>query len=287
MGKIIISSDSTCDLSQELCARYDIHILPLTIILGEETLKDGENVFPDDIYRFVQEKGVLPKTSASTLEEYRNWFLHFREQDPDCSIIHFNISSDMSGSYNGCRLASEEVPNTYAIDSRNLSTGIGQLAIEAAILRDQGLSAPEIVQELHRLRDKLDVSFVLDTLQYMVKGGRCSSVTALGANLLKLKPCLAVDQGVLGVTKKYRGKLISCIEEYVTDRLQGKEHLRYDRIFVTHSGIDEEIVQAACERVRELQPAFKEILVTRAGCSVSTHCGPGTLGVLFFDEDRQ
>ena len=283
MGKVVICADSTCDLSNEQVERYDIHVLPLDIILGETAYKDGVDVTPDDIYKYVEQTGQLPKTAAGTYAMYLDWFQEKKRLGDE--VIHFNISAEMSGTHQNCRMAAAEVEGCYAVDSRNLSTGIGQLVIEACVLRDEGKSAGEIVKIIDERKQELDVSFVLNTLNFMVKGGRCSSVAALGANLLKLKPCIEVRNGKMDVCKKYRGKLVSCLQEYVAERLGGKQNLRYDRIFVTHSGCSQEEIDAACQKVKEVQPHFKEIIVTRAGCSVSTHCGPATLGVLFFDKD--
>lgn len=279
MKKIIISSDSTCDLSKELIEKYDIKIVPMIINLGTEEYLDGVTISPDDIYNYFNTTGQLAKTSAISYQDYYDWFK--KCTDEGYSVIHFCISSDMSATYNNCRMAAKNFDNCYSIDSRNLSTGIGQLVIEACIKNDGNTKVEEIVEYIEEIKQKLNVSFVIDTLKYLQKGGRCSALAALGANMLQLKPCIDVKNGKMDVTKKYRGKMSVCLENYVVDRLANRDDLKLDRIFVTHSGCSEEIINQVVEKVKELQP-FKEILVTRAGGTVSTHCGPNTLGVLFF-----
>lgn len=276
--KIKITSDSTSDLGQELMARCGVSVFPLAVAMGGRDYRDGVDITPDDIYRHVAAGGELPKTAAVNLAQYQDFWKDFSVNYD--AVIHLNISAEFSSCYQNACLAAESFDNVYVVDSRNLSTGHGLLVVKAAELAEQGASAAEIVQVLRETVDKIDASFILDQLEYLKKGGRCSSIVALGANLLKLKPCIEVRDGKMSVGKKYRGAYEKCLLKYITDRLEGRTDLDLDRIFVTHSGLDEALVKAAVNRVRELQP-FREICVTVAGSTISSHCGPNTIGVLF------
>lgn len=275
---IKITSDSTCDLSPELLKRYDIELFPLSVVLDDRPLKDGLEVTPDDIYRHVEAAGTLPTTSAISVGEYQERFAVLSAQHE--AVIHINISAEFSSCHQNACIAAEEFGNVYVVDSRNLSTGHGHVVLEAALAVQRGMAALEIVDLLRDLTGRVEASFVLDQLAYMVKGGRCSAVTALGANLLKLKPCIEVRDGKMGVVKKYRGAFAKCLAEYVKDRLEGRNDLVHERIFITYSSPMPETVQAVREAVAKYAP-FTEILETRAGCTVSSHCGLGTLGILF------
>lgn len=279
MKKIIITSDSTCDLSKEIIEKYNINIIPMPINLGTDGYLDGVTIFPDDIYNYFNTTGQLAKTSAISYQDYYDWFKKWT--DDGYSVIHFCISSEMSATYNNCRMAAENFKDCYPIDTRNLSTGIGQLVIEACVKNDGNADAVEIVEYINEIKQKLNVSFVIDTLKYLQKGGRCSALAALGANMLQLKPCIEVKDGKMDVAKKYRGKMSICLDNYVNDKLKNNENVKLDRIFVTHSGCSEEIINQVVKKVKELQP-FNEVLITRAGGTISTHCGPNTLGILFF-----
>ena len=276
--KIKITSDSTCDLSPEQIAKHDIGILPLTVTMGDTNHLDGVDIKADDIYAHVAQGGGLPKTSANNIGQYQEAFeTYLKEYD---AVIHLNISSGFSSSYQNACLAAEDFENVYIIDSFNLSTGHGLLVMKAAELAESGMDAAAIVEVLRETAGRVDASFILDKLEYLKMGGRCSAAAALGANLLKLKPCIEVKDGKMGVGKKYRGAFEKCLKEYITDRLADREDLELDRIFITHSGVSEEWLKIAEETIRELQP-FKEICITRAGCTVSSHCGPDTIGVLY------
>lgn len=276
--KIKITSDSTCDLSQDLVTRYDLAILPLSVAMGEKNYHDGVDITPSDIYRHVDNGGELPQTAAVNLTQYQEFWKPFAAQYD--AVIHLNISSEFSSCYQNACLAAENYDKVYVIDSRNLSTGHGLLVLKAAELAASGMEAAQIAQVLRETAGKVHASFVPDRLDYLKKGGRCSSVAALGANLLKLKPCIEVKDGKMVVSKKYRGSFEKVLREYVADHLAQREDLDLSRIFVTHSGMDEAQVQAVVEQLKSLHP-FREVLVTVAGCTVSSHCGPGTLGVLF------
>lgn len=279
MGKsIIISSDSTCDLNKELIERYQIRVLPLGVTLGDDVYRDGVDITPDEIYAYHARTGQLPKTSAINMAENADFFAELTRDGS--AVIHFTISSSMSATYNNARVAAEEFEDVYVIDSKNLSTGNGLLVVAAAEMAKQGMEAKEIAEKVTQLTDYVDASFVVDSLEYLAKGGRCSSVAAFGANLLQLKPCITVKNGAMGVGKKYRGKYEKVLLEYVAERLADAEDVDLDRVFVTHAGCAPEVVESVVTAVKQALP-FKEVFVTRAGCTISSHCGANTLGVLF------
>ena len=277
--KIKISADSTCDLSPELIERYHIGITPLYIIRGEETLRDGIDVRPEELYEYANATGKLCKTAAVNVSDYLAYFAACREEYD--AVIHFTISSDMSACYQNACIAAQEFTNVYPVDSRNLSTGIGHLVLDAAEMAEQGMDAANIASALEKKREKLDVSFVIDTLEYLKRGGRCSALVAMSANLLHLKPCIEVKDGKMGVGHKYRGKLEKCYVQYIEERLKGRDDIDCRRIFITDSGIDEATRRELERVVRACQP-FEEVLHTQAGCTVSNHCGPGCMGILYY-----
>lgn len=278
MSKIIISSDSTCDLSAELKERYGVKTIPLGITLGTQVYQDGIDITPDDIYAHHAKTGELPKTTAANVGECIDYFADLTK-DGD-AVIHFTISSTMSSTYNNTCMAAEEFENVYVIDSKNLSTGGGLLVVAAAEMAKSGMEAKDIVAEIEKLVPMVDASFVIDSLEYLHKGGRCSAVAMLGANLLKLKPCIEVKGGSMGVGKKYRGVYAKVLTEYVNERLQNVDDIDTSRVFVTHAGCEPEVVEAVLKQVKDTG-IFKEVFLTRAGCTISSHCGANTLGVLF------
>lgn len=275
---IIITSDSTTDLSKELCERYKITVMPLCITLGDKLYTDGVDITPDDIYAHHDRTGELPKTTATNVGDCLDFFSQFTSQGK--TVIHFTISSEMSSTYNNACMAAEELGNVYIIDTKNLSTGGGLLVITAAELLNQGLPVEEIVEKTRETVARVDASFVIDTLEYLYKGGRCSAVAMLGANLLKLKPCIQVKNGKMDVAKKYRGRYADVLKQYVVDKIGDYSDIDLDRVFVTHAGCDPQLVNEIVELVKKTAP-FKEVFLTRAGCTVSSHCGANTLGVLF------
>lgn len=278
---VVITADSTCDLSPELLERFQIKTIPLTIQLGDDSFLDGQGFTPELMYKRYRQDGTLPKTAACSIQQFIDFFSQFTQMGFE--VVHLDISSDLSCSYANARLAAQELEGVYPVDSRMLSTGVGLLAIEGAECRDRGMGAAEIAGHLDALTDKVDTSFVLDTLEFMWKGGRCSAVASLGANLLKLKPALEMKEGKLGVYKKYRGSITAVYQQYIKERLAGKR-IRPGHVFITESGeIDQETITELEALVRELIPV-KEIHHTTAGCTVSSHCGPKTLGVLFINE---
>ncbi|MBQ7491039.1 MAG: DegV family protein [Clostridia bacterium] len=276
---IRISADSTCDLSPALVSRYHIAIAPLQVIVAGKPYLDGVEIDPDRLFAMVEKTGKIGSTTAVNLDEYLAFFRAQRKGFD--AEIHFTISSEMSSCFQNACAAAAELGNVYVIDSRNLSTGIGQLVLDAAGMASEGFSAEEIVRRLEEKKAKLDVSFVLDTLDYLRRGGRCSTVAALGANLLKLKPCIQVTEGAMGVGKKYRGTLESAFLNYVHDKLAQPDTVDPGRIFITHSGVDAALVEKVKAAVLECVP-FREVHITRAGCTISNHCGPNCLGILFY-----
>ncbi len=279
LEKIKITCDSTCDLTEELYEKYQVTVVPLGVTLGETLYHDGVDVSALTIFDYVKEIGVLPKTSAVSVGEYEDIFRPLVENG--YKVIHINISSEFSSCHQNACLAAEEVGNVYPIDSRNLSSGSGHLVMLARELADAGMPCEEIVRLLNEKKEKLDVSFVLQTLDYLKKGGRCSSITALAAGVLQLRPEIEVKEGKMGVAKKYRGKMEKSILDYVNGRLAGRDDIDTARIFITHSHVPSEIVEKVRETVAALHP-FAEIIETIAGCTISSHCGPNCLGVLFF-----
>lgn len=277
---IKITADSTCDLSRELIEKYNIEIVPLSIVRGDESFKDGVEIHPEDIFNYIESGAGVCRTTAVNIDEYSRCFGEALKENK--AVIHFTISSEMSACYQNALIAAEDFENVYVVDSRNLSTGIGHLVLDAAIWAAEGAAPQEIYDRLIASRDKLEVSFVINTLKYLHKGGRCSAVAALGANLLQLKPCIEVKNGRMDVGKKYRGSIDKCIMQYVDDRLKDRDDLDLKRIFVTCTGnTDKKLRETVIARIRELAD-FKEILETTAGGTISCHCGPSCMGLLFF-----
>lgn len=279
MVKII--ADSTCDLSQELLTKYDISILPLHVLLGEEEYLDGRTITPNQIYSWSDAHKTTPKTSAPSLVEAIELMKPYVEEKRE--IVCFSISDEMSTSGNVMRLAAEELSAQQlvtVINSANLSTGIGLLVIEAAIMAGNGATGKEIAEKMEELKPLVRASFVVDTLTYLHRGGRCSGVAALAGSALKLHPKIVVENGKMAPQKKYRGKIDRVILDYVHDLEQDLKSAKKERVFITHSGCDAVVVEAVRSYLEGLQ-VFDEILETRAGGVISSHCGPGTLGVLF------
>lgn len=278
MVKII--SDSTCDLSPELIARYQIGIMPLHIILGEDDFLDGQGVTPEEIYRWSDEHRTTPKTAAIALDDAVAVLRPCAEAGQE--VVCFTISSSMSSTYSTLCMAAEQTnPDLiHVIDSMNLSTGVGLQVIAAAEMAQQGASAAEIVKKITADRELVRASFVVDTLTYLHRGGRCSSVAALMGGALKLHPRIGVAEGRMSAGKKYRGRMERVIRDYVADMEADLKQARPEHVFITHSGCDEQTI-GDVRAMLEAMHRFDEIHVTRAGGVISSHCGPGTLGVLF------
>ena len=280
-----IIADSTCDLSKDLLEKYDISVLPLHIVLGDKEYKDGLEISPDEIYEWSNTNKEAPKTSAAaisdTIDIYSKYLKSYDE------IICFSISGQMSTTVNVMRMAAEELDSEdkiHIIDSENLSTGGGLLVIEAAIMAKEGKSGIEIIESINELKPLVRASFIVDTLTFLHRGGRCSGVAALAGGALKLHPKIVVENGGMKPDKKYRGKMNSAILSYVKDLEPQIKNAKNDRVFITHSGCEEEIIQSVRQYLSELGH-FEEILITRAGGVISSHCGPGTLGVLFIENN--
>ena len=275
---IKITSDSTCDLSPALLQRYHIDLLPLSIIKGGAPYRDGLEITPSDISRHVADGGELPTTTAVSVGDYSQRFAQLSPRYE--AVIHINIGSGFSSCYQNACIAAEEFDNVYVVDSKNLSTGQGHIVVEAALAAEAGMESQDILTFLNGLIPRVEASFIINRLDYLAKGGRCSTVAALGANLLKLKPCIDVRDGRMEVTRKFRGSFEKCALEYVRERLKGRDDLELDRIFITHSATDHRVVEQVREEIGKYA-SFKEILETHAGCTVFSHCGPDTLGILF------
>ena len=279
MSNIVLSSDSVCDLNEELISRHSVSIMPLLVGLGETYYQDGVDITPPDIYTYVSANKVLPKTAARGVADYIDYFTALSEGGKE--VLHFAISSDMSSSFQNAMIAAGEVgERIHVIDSRNLSTGIGLLILDAAAMREAGKSVAEIIAELAVRIPQVRASFVVDTLDYLRMGGRCSAVAALGANMLKLHPCIEVKEGKMGVGAKYRGPLPKVILQYANEKLTKTEGIRKDKVFITHANCDEAVAESVRAKVEELG-IFENIYVTKAGATINSHCGQGTLGVLF------
>ena len=280
--KVLISADSTCDLTPELIKKYNIGITPLYIVMNGKSYRDGIEVRPESIYARVSGGGEIPSTAAVSVDDYLTFF-KMRLEECD-AVVHMHISSEMSACWQNASIAARELGHVFPVDSRNLSTGIGHLVLDAAEMAAEGMDAETIFMELERRKAKLNVSFLVDTLAYLRKGGRCSAMTAMGANLLSLKPCIEVHGGKMDVGKKYRGHIEKCLLQYVRDRLEDRDDIDTRRIFITDSGGLSDETRLAVEReVRRCQ-SFEEVIHTRAGCTVSNHCGPGTLGILYYNK---
>ena len=275
---VLLSADSTCDLGAALLEKYKVHTIPFNVTLGDEQYLDGVTIDPDAIYAIYHEKKVLPRTAAINIATYEDTFRAYVEQGFD--VVHVSLGHGLSSSNQNAGLAAEEVGNVWVIDSCNLSTGSGLLVLEAAKRIAAGLPAEQVAEEVRALVSRCHASFVLDTLEFLHKGGRCSSVAMLGANVLKLKPCIEVINGAMSVGKKYRGKYSEVLLTYAKERLAEIDDIDTARIFVTHTCEDQATAQAVYDLVKATGK-FDEVLFTTAGCTISAHCGPNTLGVLY------
>lgn len=275
---IKITADSTCDLSPEIMDAMDITLAPLHILIGGEEYSDGVDITPTDLIRYVENDGKICKTTSVNVYEYEKLFAEFSAKSR--AVIHICISSFFSSCYQNAKLAAQKFDNVYVIDSKNLSTGSGHIVYDAALMAQDGLEPEDICRVLQGLVPRVDASFVINCLDYLYKGGRCSGLDAIGAKLLQIKPCIEVINGKMIVGKKYRGSFERCIEQYVKDRLQDKENIDYSRVFITHCMCSEDIVNKVKELIRYYAD-FEQIIETSAGCTISNHCGPNTLGILF------
>lgn len=281
MSKVKIVADSTCDLSKELLEKYDISVIPLCIVMGEKSYYDGLEISPDEIYTWADANKTTPKTAAASMDMTEEILKPFMEAGEE--IIFFGISSEMSTTCNVVRIVGEDADydKLYIVDSRNLSSGIGLQVLRAAEMAQAGMSAEDIVEEINESRDKVSASFVVDTLTYLARGGRCTAATALVANTLKLHPEIVVRDGKMGVNKKYRGSLDSALMKYAKELQEELLQADSKRVFLTHSGCSQETIDKIYNFLKDWE-YFDEIIITRAGGVISSHCGPGTLGILFY-----
>ena len=275
---IKITSDSTCDLSAELIAQYGIQIIPLTVIKNDTAYLDGIDIVPADIFDHVANGGNLCSTSAVSVGQYEDVFAQLSAEYD--GVVHINISSDMSSSYQNACVAASEFDNVRVIDSRTLTTAQGLVVLKACELAKNCQNLDELKDQLVAYTEKVEASFLVDQLKYLVKGGRCSSAAALGANLLSLKPCIGVKNGKMSVVKKYRGNFTKCLLSYIKDRLADRDDLDDSFLFVTRTPVGSDVEEAVKEAI-STYGNFKNVIWTNAGCTVSCHCGPGTLGILF------
>ena len=275
---IKILSDSTCDLPKELQERYDITLFPLTIIKDGENYRDNVTITPADIFAHVAAGGDLCSTAAGNVSEYQELFAQYADKYD--GVVHVNIGSGFSSSYQNACLAAMDYDNIIVIDSQNISTGQGHVVLKAAQFAKECTTLEELKEKVEAIVPKVESSFVLDQLKYMAKGGRCSSAAALGANLLNLKPCIEVRDGKMSVVKKYRGNYAKCLSNYVTDRLAGRDDIDKDLLFLTYTPVSDGDMDAVKTAISEHGSDFTSVVEATAGCTVSCHCGPGTLGVL-------
>lgn len=279
--KIILSADSTCDLGDELKARYDVHYYPFHVILEGKDYQDNVDITVKEIFDAYYTRKALPRTAAINMEEYVEYFKPWVDQGFD--VIHLNLGGAISSAHKNCVLAAKELGgHVFPIDSFSLSTGIALQVIEAGERIKAGMPAGQIVEEVSALRSKTHASFILDTLDFMRAGGRCSTIAAVGASILNLKPCIEVDHsdGSMHVGKKYRGSLEKVLVQYVKDKLSQYPDIKRDHIFITYSSIAPEHEDLVRKTIRETLD-FKEIHATHASCTIASHCGPNTLGILF------
>ncbi len=277
--KIAISAESTNDLTTNLISENDVKIIPYQIILGDEMVKDGE-VSTEEIFGFVDRTGTLPKTNAINEYEYTEYFESLKKEYD--AVIHICLSSGLSSSCSNAIRAAKNVENVYAIDSLNLSTGIGLLVLYACQLRDSGLDAETIAKKVEERTKSVQASFVIERLDYLFKGGRCNSLQLFGANLLKLRPRIVVKDGKMSADKKYRGNMEKVVSKYCQETLEEFDNPDLSMVFITYSSATPEMVKSARDALE--YRGFKNIYVTRAGCTISSHCGGNTLGILYFND---
>ncbi len=280
--KIKITADSTCDLSPELIEKYNVGIMPLFVALGNRNLLDGETISPDDIYAYYQETKQLPKSGSRSIDDYEAFFKSFLDGGYD-AVIHFNISGEMSASYNSATTAASRLKNVYTVDSRSLSTGTGLLVLDACDMAACGMKAKDIVDRANGRKKSVKASFIINSLEFLFKGGRCSSLAYFGANILHINPSILVTDGKMDTWKKSQGRYKRCVDKYVGVVRETFNCPDKKRCFVTHTKMDDDIAQSVVETVKSWG-IFDEVLETTAGCTVTSHCGANTIGVLFIND---
>jgi len=278
--RVKITADSTCDLPPEIVERYNIGITPLYIIMDEKPYKDRLEISVTDLFNFVDSGKGMTRSNAINISEYQEYFSEWLKECD--AIVHINISSHFSACNQSAQIAAEDFDNVYVVDSHNLSSGSGHTVLDAAIMAESGMSPEDIVENLKKSIPKVEASFVIGTLKYLHLGGRCSGLQALGANLLKLNPCIEVIDGKMSVGKKYRGSFNKIILKYVEDRLQGRDDIDPKRIFITYPPtMSKELIDEIEEKVKSIRE-FDEIIRSEAGCVIANHCGPICVGILFY-----
>lgn len=275
---IKITADSTCDLSREIIEKTAVTLMPIKINVDDRSYRDWVDITPSDIFRYVENEGKSCKTAAINVYEYTEFFRRFAHNYE--ALIHIGIGSGFSSCVSNAKIAASELKNVYVVDSQNLSTGSGHMVYDAALMAQEGMGAQEICTRLEELVGRVEASFVIDKLDYLYKGGRCSGLEALGAKFLKIKPCIEVVNGKMRVGKKYKGTFERCLLQYVDDRLSGRDDIDKSRVFITHPACSPETVETVITALKA-RGIFNEIIETRAGSTVSCHCGPNTLGILF------
>ena len=278
--KVKITADSTCDLPADIVEKYNIGITPLYIIMDDKPYKDRLEITANDIFEYVDSGKGITHSNAINISEYQDYFADWLKECD--AIIHISISNHFSACNQNAKIAAEDFDNVFVVDSLNLSTGSGHIVLDAAIMAEKGMAPEEIVAQLERIIEKVEASFVIGTLKFLHLGGRCSGLAALGANLLKLNPCIEVIDGKMDVGKKYRGKFDNIILQYVEDRLTGRDDIDQRRIFVTYPPATSQLLVAKIvDRVKSILE-FDEIICCEAGCVISNHCGPICAGILFY-----
>ena len=280
--KIRIGADSTCDLTKELIEQNNIAIMPLCVSLGEKNCLDGVTIQPQDIYDYYAATKKLPKSGARSVEDYLEFFKGILAEGYD-AVVHFTISADMSASYNNAELAARELNNVFVVDTRQLSTGIGLLVMDACDMLAEGMGAEAIAERARRRTGDTRSSFIVNTLEFLYKGGRCSALALLGANLLQIKPCLAVKGGLIGVDSKPMGRYRRCVAKYCENIRKNMTNPDPKRCFITHTKMDEGIAEEVIATVKSWG-IFQEVLETNAGATITTHCGANTIGILYIND---
>ena len=279
--KIIVTTDSTSDISKEFQKKYEISVMPLVVNLGEEEFLDGENITNKDIFEFVEKQNVLPKTAARSPEQYKEFFENAIKKFGADRVIHISLSNEISSSYQNAKIASMDDERIAVIDSRSLSSGSGLLALSAVDKIDEGKTFEETVKLILEEVEKVQASFILNDLKYLYKGGRCSALSVFGANILRIKPKIKLSEGKMGVDKKYMGKLDAVIDKYVDDLLNDNPNPVKKRVYVTYTTSTDEINKSIKEKLEA--KGFEEIIFNDAGSTIASHCGKNCLGVLFIN----
>ena len=276
MKQVVITADSAADLPKELAEKYDIKIMPMNVIVDGKVFRDGIDISPDDIFRYVEKNGEIPKTSAVSPGEYMDFFEPFLKAGK--AVVHLSFCSELSSTHRNAKLASARLGDVYAIDTRSLAGGMALLALKACGMRDSGVSAEEIIYELQKLIPKTKVSYILDSIEFLRKGGRCSSAAAWGANLLSVKPCAAVVNGKIDVIKKYRGKGKAVRLQYASEQLES-DNIDFETVFIYHSGVPEDELSTVEEMAK--QAGFKQVIIAETGCMISLHSAEKAMGIHF------